>query len=546
MIRRSLTLLLILTAACAAPGTDEPPPDLPADAWGEAADHPLHDGADLITEDEAHELEGDHAHFHHHGRDDEALAAVEHAAQDAADEAIHAWFDLHGVGDHAALHLIDEAPDLANGDEERVDGNLSITVAGHEGHVTTLGRPALLHAIANSLARVDDPGNGSGAYRLLHGQLTGQQAADLGLPSPDTIDHGTDLDQLHALALIATIIDDVQDIAPLPPPPPASRPTRCDGEVGAGLLTDRTGQNPVPATTSADGLFATMDWFGKWNPTCVKDQANRGTCVAFGMTAALEAAHAKASNEWVNLSEQDLYFQLRGMWTSYSYGDGADASWGTLQLVSRAYDAPYESAWPYNRSDSRIEVDATQIYLQSCLGYQWYQPPSGPVSNYCSDTAHQGGAYCYNDSGFQFCGYASPVSTAGGSGVIAQEAYELWDPSDPARSVASVQFALWFGLPVVLGTAVPPSFSGPDADGFVTFVGAGEPSRGGHVYLAMGALSNEQITPTLPGAPQGSGGGYILAKNSWGEGYADGGYVYLPLDWVEAYAFSATVVASSL
>ena len=65
-----------------------------------------------------------------------------------------------------------------------------------------------------------------------------------------------------------------------------------------------------------------MDWNNKWFHTCVKDQANRGTCVAFANTAALEYHVARKFGFWENLSEQALYNQMKFVWDREDVYDG--------------------------------------------------------------------------------------------------------------------------------------------------------------------------------------------------------------------------------
>jgi C1A family cysteine protease len=66
-----------------------------------------------------------------------------------------------------------------------------------------------------------------------------------------------------------------------------------------------------------------------------------------------------------------------------------------------------------------------------------------------------------------------------------------------------------------------------------------ECDRGGHAVLVNGLVDNTQLPA---GAPPGSGGGYLIIKNSWSNCYGDAGYAYLPYDWVKAYALAVEVV----
>jgi C1A family cysteine protease len=119
---------------------------------------------------------------------------------------------------------------------------------------------------------------------------------------------------------------------------------------------------------------------------------------------------------------------------------------------------------------------------------------------------------------------------------------ELWNGSDLDGTITRIKAALDSIHPVMLGSNVPPSFDSASAAGYVTYTNATEKSRGGHAYQIVGYLMNSTLTRLLPNAPLASGGGYLIAKNSWSVCFADAGYLYLPFDWVKAYGWSATVL----
>ena len=62
---------------------------------------------------------------------------------------------------------------------------------------------------------------------------------------------------------------------------------------------------------------------------------------------------------------------------------------------------------------------------------------------------------------------------------------------------------------------------------------------GGHAVLVTGYVDNTKLPA---GIAAGSGGGYLIIKNSWGTGSGDGGYFYVPYDYIKTYATGLTVI----
>mmetsp|Transcript_37087 Transcript_37087/g.60073 ORF Transcript_37087/g.60073 Transcript_37087/m.60073 type:complete len:87 (+) Transcript_37087:444-704(+) len=74
---------------------------------------------------------------------------------------------------------------------------------------------------------------------------------------------------------------------------------------------------------------------------CVKNQAARGTCVSFAVTAGVEIGVIKSGGRWPNLSEQNFYKNYKAMWQDPSgpvdFPDGAYI----FDAVSSAYSKKY-------------------------------------------------------------------------------------------------------------------------------------------------------------------------------------------------------------
>ncbi len=305
----------------------------------------------------------------------------------------------------------------------------------------------------------------------------------------------------------------------------------CAGDEGAGLGTDHTGDGSGCDVHSPLGLFAGYQWPLKQYVTCVKDQGNRGTCGAFAIVASLETAVAVKYNRRVNLSEQDLYGQVKNWWWPTYYGDGVNPDGVWQKMVEKNYVIPNESVWDYNPSYWRGDDAAKAGYVHSCTNY----------SGACSDTAHQAALYCTLSNDLLFCGYSSPVNE-GNHGFRTTGETEIWDSGDTTSSIHAIGALVAANKTVNIGMDVPPSFDNPDTNGYVHYVAKDGASRGGHLVTVVGYITNATLAQTLPTAPAGAGGGYLIVKNSWGLCWSDGGFVYLPFSWASANVWSASVI----
>jgi len=331
-------------------------------------------------------------------------------------------------------------------------------------------------------------------------------------------------------------------------------PPACEDEVGYDEGRDQTG---AACGNKPLGVYNNYNWPLKRYLTCVKNQARRGSCVSFAVTAATETAIAKKYSRWVNLSEQDLYYRGTGVWYPRTFGDGLPTASVASDVATKRYVFPYEEQWDYNPSPSRQNLPASSPnhYENSCDGYD------GSESLFCSDTAHQGQRYCYNPIPFLdlwTCFFLPAPATAPSPYKVASVT-QLWDVADTDLSFVKLILTLALAKrPVVLALPVHTSWDTPDANGYVR--GAGLPlcppdtagrctpvagscecNRGGHAVTAVGFVDNTKLPP---GAPAGAGGGYIIIKNSWGRCFADGGYIYVPYNWIKNLTYSATAITS--
>jgi hypothetical protein len=129
----------------------------------------------------------------------------------------------------------------------------------------------------------------------------------------------------------------------------------------------------------------------------------------------------------------------------------------------------------------------------------------------------------------------------GSSGFKVTNVSIFWDPLTNGQvGISLAKLYLSARVPVIYCLWAMPSFHNPDKDGYVIYAGpnesAGKDAQGndlqvsdtGHCVCITGFVDNADLPA---GAPQGSGGGYFIVKNSWGTGYADSGFVYVPYDW---------------
>ena len=307
----------------------------------------------------------------------------------------------------------------------------------------------------------------------------------------------------------------------------------CDAETGAtprtsSLYGDRSGSycGPIPG-----GLYATVNFFNKSFPTCVKDQGARGTCHTFGVTSATEELYAMQQGLTVNLSEQDEMEHYRLLWQRALYNDGGDPWEEINDEMTLNYFFPYEKQWDYNPAYNRD--DSVVPFTHSCDNV-----PGEP----CSDTAPQSAVACGEFLRSIWCILYDPGIK--GTKYQPTAATYFWNSTNPELSVEYMVLELAFNNAVVMTFTVSPGFEHPH-QGFITYDPAdlAKTPLGGHVMHVVSYISNHDLAQQLPNAPAGSGGGYFIVKNSWSNCFGDGGYVYVPWDYMKAEVTQAFAVS---
>jgi C1A family cysteine protease len=449
--------------------------------------------------------------------------------------------------------LLGEAKEEAGVLRKLGDGNYELTWTdrfGEEHKVMTLGPDAMRPMIAGAISRYKMRENHILAtetlYQAFESANLGWLIEEFNYPSLAQVQEMSQFELLDLRRRFVLDADSLMSFAPIPPAggtPPKGFPETCDDEIGAAGFGDRsTNQNrPACDIPAVNGLYSNFNWPMKFDTTCVKDQGFRGSCTAFAIAGAMEVMIARHQRQWVNLSEQDLYYRVKRIWWPSNYGDGAhsDAIW--RRMSEDGYYLPFENQWPYNPSWSRFDNQVDETYSRSCLNYNLFSDPVS--SDFCSDTNHQGGYVCTYMTGYLFCGHFAPVPLSNrenSSGFRADSHIQLWDASDVDHSIIMTQLYLAFGIPTVVGLRVTPAFDRPDADGFMVGMD-NSTSRGGHAVLITGVINNSQIEKRLPNAPLGAGGGYFIIKNSWSTCFGDAGYIYIPFDWFKTEVTSMAI-----
>jgi hypothetical protein len=399
------------------------------------------------------------------------------------------------------------------------------TFAGSDGPVVTVGgqRIALqpddvrLSELGASLRAREDRQNLERLYRMVFARL--RPGARAALPPPDTFAQKdlaamqVDIGQL-AVAASADLPGWHPILINLPP-----SAATCQAELGYENGTDATAS--TCASYATNGIMRNIAFPLRDDLTCMRNQGRRGTCVAFGATAAMETGVHVLNGNKVNLSEQHAYWYGEttvGFSGRYTYGlNTADY---LAAVASDGYQVPKEKIWNYNPSTS-MQALSGNVYPDSCVGY---------TGEECSDYAFQSVEVPWFGGTFL---YPNPMPNAGAFAIDAAVAL-----GTDAVGLNLAKSLLDWEVPLVVAIDVTANFLAPNADGYVTYA-PGEASVGGHALHIAGWVPNAELPA---GAPAGSGGGYFVAKNSWGGGPGDCGYYYVPADFIEEYGRSLTSV----
>jgi Big-like domain-containing protein len=478
-------------------------------------------------------------------------AAAEQARIDSAKKLV----DGVAAKNPRLRHLVPVAPKESETLKRMGDGNYRLS-RGND-HFILHGTDWLYVATASSLIRTTSRANLEADYRSLIDFLPGDQRVDLPrVPALGSLSEAQ-LSAAHRELLRRVEVFVPNEMLKLPSDKqkPGKEPGKnLEHAVATAVPTPESTQLHFSGTGCRDSdyqynnFYAKYDWPMKAYTTPVRDQNNRGTCVVHAIVAAMEARVYRTRGIKTNYSEQELFAIAKGIWfpTADAFGDNLHMESVLDELLSSGERIDGESRWLYNRSSHRIEVDHN--YKFSCDNY----------TGFCSDTNHQMKLVCSTGSD-PVCGYVMPPEvTFGGVDPLKLTGFvSLWNPFEPENSLGSIRAHLNAGHPVAMdfnadghfwdAFGQAPSESGATpGPGQVNFP-EGNDSSGGHALLIVGYIPNGDI-PSDVAANNGYGGGYLIAKNSYGCG-GDGGYMYLAYDWVidqAKNAFAVTHVSTTL
>lgn len=517
------TLLLMATVGCS---SSDPEPQLPA----------LPEAATRISDEAYAELE-------RQGKIIE-IAEGDAAAQTAAREALFAA-DTTTLDDFATETGVDPRPGAPNADQDSVvllpDGNVRHTITlqgGGTSHVITLGEKEAIHSIAQGIRVFPTRPNQLEIYRSLYEIAPPSLRQELELPEPDLVSNiAYTVDDIRRLnARLVGFSDSIIDAIEVLPGVIVPGQFECSGDIGTGTGADRYAEDDQQCGFEGTGIFVNYGFNHKSKLTCVKNQAGRGTCCAFAVVSATEHWVNRRLDARVNLSEQALYNRMKFDWVRDDRHDGYYISDALDYAIAEGYLLPFESQWNYNPSLIRDELQGGG-FLRSCDGY----------TETCSNSSHQSAVVCNSTNQ---CAYEVPEKNPDFLGIRLKSGHVLWDWHEPDISFVRILIYLAFGDPVLIQVPVLDQFDAAHETGFVTYVagdhddpatGQKSTNRGNHIMHAVGYIDNDELSALLPDAPLGSGGGYVIVKNSWGTCWGDGGYVYLPYDYLREYTQYASV-----
>lgn len=481
----------------------------------------------------------------------EAVLVQPNRAQDELERArtedidIRARFRQEFVNDPESLAWLDqEVPPNDEDLRQLADGTLSYRGIRGDAQAGQSERFFALTGVGVGLAEALEarrdfelPETQHGIYAQMYPMLPTEYVVGEQLPHPSDVEQ----------AAFATLRDLNRRVArdwdrfvgtPDPLAWPDGYPVSWRDEEGVDWRSDRD----QPLDLYPTGIWQDAAFPLKWCATHVRDQGSRATDRAFAITAAIEARFAALRSRWLNLSEQMLYNQAQGFWRANDFESSLTMDVFLSEMSRGGFTYPLEASWDYNRSLLREVLPLR--YVKSC----WVDAAATLYGGeFCSDTAHQSPIVYTRLDSRVFCAKRDP------DGLVAEDSHvklrlggyrEIYgsrmshigpdghreDPMLLAKGMLAIK------VPVTLLFWVPATFAEATANRGVVPFDASEPRLAAtHALVLLGYVPNASLEPGIPPA---AGGGYFIAKNSFGTAWGDAGYCYLAEDWVHRHVYS--------
>jgi C1A family cysteine protease len=251
---------------------------------------------------------------------------------------------------------------------------------------------------------------------------------------------------------------------------------------GLGALDEPEDEDPEPGAFAFATLPASVDLRDRM--PAVRNQQNRGTCVAFACTAVREYLLGEETSAQGDLSEQFLYWNCK-----QRDGYAGSGTWIRVGMEALKDDGIcVESVWPYNPDP--------------IPGNEGQGPPPADALNTADDYRVDASAKLrarWVDDLRQRLADGLPVA-------FAVPVYTYWF-TDPIRRTGDIRLPL-----------------------------STDNKEGGHAMCMVGYEDDDDVP----------GGGYFYVRNSWGESWGGesplgAGHARIPYAYMEQYASSAYV-----
>ena len=282
-------------------------------------------------------------------------------------------------------------------------------------------------------------------------------------------------------------------LADLDRQPPAALRQAERGDEEERIAPEDSDATTAPA--DGDALPEMVDHRADQTP--VRDQGDRGTCVAFASCAELEAILRRDGEPQPDLSENFAYDRYMIEEGSLPCDDPGLATWRAAGYL-QTHLICEESLWSYVGTDT----------------------PTLKAQGHCDQV---------NDEPTEIDG--KPGVGIGEFVLLPKSDEVTADGSIDIKDTRTIERLLDEDRDIVFGTIV--AWNSSDTSGIidVKLGPAGQPifGAGGHAMLIVGY-------DRRTGRDDGDDRPYFIAKNSWGDDYGHDGYLYLTYDYIRTYA----------